>query len=435
MQLKNNLKNILKNILKRDAYKNVIILFTGSSIAQIIPILATLILTRIFTIEQFGVFFIYSSLCMVLSTFITLKLELSILLPKNLNESILLFISSILTSLLLSLFILAGIFIFYNQISLLLGEKDIDHLLYFIPISLFFLGVIQSCTYWFNRNNKFKSISIVNITKSATSSIIQLILGWASFLKYGLIIGLISGQFISATYSFYISFKGRVFEAGNFTFKKMLGLINKYKSIPIFNSSIGITNTLSNQLPIFLLTGFYSLEMAALYGLASRIVATPMGLIGQSISPVLFNEASKKYNNNESLRDLVRSTYKKLFKIAIIPFLIFGIAAPFIFRILFGAEWEMAGNFTQLLIPWLFLMFLNSPMSYIIIILDKQKYMLIYDILLLIFRFLGLFVGYKLLNSAFYSIALYSFVGVAFNLFFLYYILKISKKRIINETT
>ncbi|OFX21429.1 MAG: hypothetical protein A2041_07590 [Bacteroidetes bacterium GWA2_31_9b] len=425
----------LQNILKRNTYKNVIILFTGSSIAQIIPILATLILTRIFTKEQFGIFFIYSSLCMVLSTFITLKLELSILLPKNMNESFSLFISSILASLILSFFIFIGIFIFYSQISSLLGNKNIDQLLYYVPISLFFLGVIQSCTYWFNRNNKFKSISVVNITKSVTSSTIQLILGILSFLKYGLIAGLISGQFISALYSLYFSFKTKVVDAESFTFKKMFNLINKYKSIPIFNTSIGVTNTLSNQLPIFLLTGFYSLEMAALYGLASRIVATPMGLIGQSIGPVLFNEASKKHNNNESLKGLVRSTYKKLFKIAIIPFIIIGIAAPFIFRILFGAEWEMAGTFTQLLIPWLFLMFLNSPMSYIIIILDKQKYMLIYDILLLIFRFFGLYIGYKFLNSVYYSIALFSFVGVAFNLFYFFYIIRISKKSIIDGTT
>jgi len=429
------LKITLQNILKRNTYKNVIILFTGSSIAQIIPILATLILTRIFTKEQFGIFFIYSSLCMVLSTFITLKLELSILLPKNMNESFSLFISSILASLILSFFIFIGIFIFYSQISSLLGNKNIDQLLYYVPISLFFLGVIQSCTYWFNRNNKFKSISVVNITKSVTSSTIQLILGILSFLKYGLIAGLISGQFISALYSLYFSFKTKVVDAESFTFKKMFNLINKYKSIPIFNTSIGVTNTLSNQLPIFLLTGFYSLEMAALYGLASRIVATPMGLIGQSIGPVLFNEASKKHNNNESLKGLVRSTYKKLFKIAIIPFIIIGIAAPFIFRILFGAEWEMAGTFTQLLIPWLFLMFLNSPMSYIIIILDKQKYMLIYDILLLIFRFFGLYIGYKFLNSVYYSIALFSFVGVAFNLFYFFYIIRISKKSIIDGTT
>ena len=317
----------------------------------------------------------------------------------------------------------------------MLGNKNIDQLLYYVPISLFFLGVIQSCTYWFNRNNKFKSISVVNITKSVTSSTIQLILGILSFLKYGLIAGLISGQFISALYSLYFSFKTKVVDAESFTFKKMFNLINKYKSIPIFNTSIGVTNTLSNQLPIFLLTGFYSLEMAALYGLASRIVATPMGLIGQSIGPVLFNEASKKHNNNESLKGLVRSTYKKLFKIAIIPFIIIGIAAPFIFRILFGAEWEMAGTFTQLLIPWLFLMFLNSPMSYIIIILDKQKYMLIYDILLLIFRFFGLYIGYKFLNSVYYSIALFSFVGVAFNLFYFFYIIRISKKSIIDGTT
>ena len=429
------LYKILQNTLKKDTYKNVFILFTGSSIAQILTLLATLILTRIFTKEQFGFFFIYSALCMVLSTFISLKLELAVILPKKNDEGFLLFLSSLLTTTLLSILLFIGILIFYNKITILFGEKSIDQLMYFLPLSLFFLGIVQSCSFWFNRNNHFKSISIVNITKSATSSIIQLILGLASFLKYGLIIGLISGQFISALFSLYISFTGRIIEIKNLSFKKMIDLVNKYKSIPIFNTGIGVTNTLSNQLPIFLLTGFYSLEMAALYGLASRIVATPMGLIGQSIGPVLFNEASRKHNNNENLKDFVFLSYKKLIKIALVPFIILGLTAPLLFGFLFGAEWKMAGTFTQLLIPWLFLMFLNSPMNYIIIILNKQKYMLIYDILLLIFRFLGLFIGYKFLNNVYYSIALFSLVGVIFNLFYLFYVIRISKKSTIDGTT
>jgi len=420
------LKRYFQNILKKDIYKNTLILFSGSSVAQIIPLLATLILTRIFTKEQFGVFFIYSSLCMVLSMFITLRLELSIVLPSDKNQSKILLFTSIFTSIVLSVFLFITITLFYTPITKMLGDKNIGSLLLILPFSLILLGITQSYSYWFNRNNRYKTISIAKILKSTTSSIIQIILGLFEFMKYGLIAGLISGQFIAAFYSIITGYKDKIITTSNVTLNKMFYLVKKYKEIPIFNTGIAVSNTLSNHLPIFLLSSFYSLEITALYGLANRIIATPLGLISESVGQVLFNEASKRYNQGENIRNLVKSAYKKLFKTAIIPTVLLTIFAPYLFSIFFGKEWEMAGTFTQLLIPWLFLMFLNSPMSYIIIILNKQKQLLIYDILLLISRFFALYAGYKIYNNTSITIIFYALVGALFNLFLLFYILKIS---------
>jgi len=427
--------NKLRNKFSKDIYKNVLVLFTGSSIAQLIPLLATLILTRIFTKEQFGLFFIYSSLGLVFSMVISLRLELSIILPSKKKEGLILFFSSLLTSILLSAIILLIIFVFYEPITSLLREKNIGTLLYFLPISLLSLGIIQSCAYWFNRNNNFKSISIAKVTKSTISSFFQIGLGLLSFLKYGLVIGLITGQLASAIYCLYVSFKEKIIEAKYFSLQRMFQLIKKYKNIPIFNTSIAVSNTLSNHLPIFLLTSFYSIEMTALYGLANRIIATPMGLIGQSVGQVFYNEATKQFNNGHNLRNLVLSTYKKLLKLAILPFLILLLIAPFLFSFLFGVEWKLAGTFTQLLIPWLFLGFLNSPISFIFTILNKQKQLLIYDISLFICRVIALFIGFKFFNNVTYSIFLYALAGFFFNLFLLFYIIKISDTRSNLKTT
>lgn len=416
----------LRDIFKNEIYKNVLILFSGSSLAQTIPFLATLLLTRFFTKEQFGVFFFYSSLCMVLSMIISLRLELAIVLPLKKDDGKTLFFSSLITSAILSFVVLLVVNFLYNPITALLGERNIGKLLYLLPISTFSLGIVQSCSYWFNRNKKFKNISITKITKSTISSIIQISLGFLSFLKYGLVIGLISGQIASAIYSIFISFKDKIIDTKTFTLTKIFTLINKYKNIPIYNTSITVTNTLSNHLPIFLLTSFYGLEMTAFYGLANRIVATPMGLISQSVGEVLYNEATKRYNNGQSLRSLVISTYKKLAKLAVIPFIILLITAPYLFSFLFGVEWKLAGTFTQFLIPWLFIGFLNLPTTFIITILNKQKQLLIYNILLLIFRFFALFIGFKIFESVTYSIFLFALTGVVFNVFLLFYIIKIS---------
>ena len=294
-----SIKEKVKDIFKKDIYKNVIILFSGFSVAQLIPLLATIALTRIFTKEQFGIFFIYSSLCAILSMIISLKLELAIVLPSKNEDGKILFITSLLTTLILSVFVFLIIVFFIDPINSILGEKNIGTLLYFLPLSLLFLGITQSSSYWFNRNNNFKSISIVRIAKTSSSSVLQIGLGLLSFLRYGLVSGLIGGQFISAIYSLVLSYKKTIIEKKDFSLKKISQLIKKYKSVPIYNTSIAVSNAISNHMPIFLLTAFYSIEMTALYGLANRIIATPLSLVGQSVEQVLFNEASKRYNNGE----------------------------------------------------------------------------------------------------------------------------------------
>jgi O-antigen/teichoic acid export membrane protein len=429
-----SIREKVKDILNKDIYKNVFILFSGFSVAQLIPLLATIALTRIFTKEQFGIFFIYSSLCAVFSMVISLKLELAIVLPSKNEDGRTLFFTSLLTTLILSVFVFLIIAFFFDPISSILGEKNIGILLYFLPLSLLFLGITQSCSYWFNRNSNFKSISITRIAKSSSSSVLQISLGLLSFLRYGLVFGLISGQFVSAIYSLYISFKNIVIKKKDISANKISQLIKKYKSVPIFNSSIAVSNAISNHMPIFLLTAFYSIEMTALYGLANRIIATPLSLVGQSVEQVLYNEASKRYNNGENLRNLVISTYKKLAKLAIIPFIILLFTAPFLFSFIFGIEWKLAGTFSQIMVPWLFLGFLNYPLSYIITVLNKQSDLLIYNIILLIFRFIALYAGYKYFDSIIYSISLYALVGVVFNIFLLIYIIRISNTQIKTET-
>jgi O-antigen/teichoic acid export membrane protein len=430
-----SIKEKVNDIFSKDIYKNVFILFSGFSVAQLIPLLATIALTRIFTKEQFGIFFIYSSLCSILSMVISLKLELAIVLPKKNEDGKTLFLTSLLTSFILSFIAFLIIILFFDHINAILGEKNIGFLLYFLPLSLLFLGITQSCTYWFNRNNNFKSISIARIAKSSSSSVMQIGLGLLSFLRYGLVTGLISGQFVSAAYSLYVSFKNMVIEKKDLSFQKVFQLLKKYKSVPIYNTSVAVSNAISNHLPIFLLTAFYSIEMTAIYGLANRIIATPLSLVGQSVEQVLYNEATKRYNKGESLRKLVISSYKKLTKLAIIPFIILLFTAPFLFSFFFGIEWKLAGTFSQILIPWLFLGFLNYPLSYIITVVNKQSSLLVYNIILLIFRFIALYVGYKYFNSIIYSISLYALVGVVFNIFLLIYIIKISDTQLDTETS
>ena len=68
--------------------KNVITMLTGNMIAQLIPLLITPILSRLFSVEEFGVFALYSSIATFFMVVAAGRYETAILLPKEDRDAV-----------------------------------------------------------------------------------------------------------------------------------------------------------------------------------------------------------------------------------------------------------------------------------------------------------------------------------------------------------
>ena len=212
--------------------------------------------------------------------------------------------------------------------------------------------------------------------------------------------------------------------------KEMITQAKKYKDIPLFNTLINVTNNLSNELPVLLITKYFGISSAGMYGLAVKFTRAPIGIIQQSVNQVFYNKASKIYNTDKSLNSLVIRTSKNLLAIS---FLIFTplIILSFYLDFIFGDVWIDVGLYSRILIPWLFIAFISNPLTSLIVILNKQKTILIFDAITLIFRFLALFIGYFYYNNIIISLVLFSCVGMLFNIIIFLYLLKVSKEKTI----
>lgn len=420
---------LLKKKLKHRFVKNFFTLLSGSVLGQVIIFLTIPFLTRLFSEEVFGIYMLYSSSVFLSKIIITLRYELAIVLPKRDKDAINLFAFNIAIVFILSLFLFLLIIIFHDHIVSALKIQKIAYFVYFVPLSVFFLGNIAAFNYWNNRNDTFKNISIGLVSKSLTMSVSQLLTGISAFKVIGLVPGLIVGQFINLLVVIKLSIKRIMKSFKHISVKRMLYLASKYRDIPLFNTILSFTNTLSNELPIILITRYFGLSAAGLYGLAIKVSKAPPGIIGQSISQVFFNEASKVYNAGGNLFNLIKRTYKNLFLTAFIIFIPL-FAVSFFLDFIFGKNWIEVGSYVRILLPWLFIMFLSSPVSSLIVILNKQKIILIYDLLLLASRFFALYLGYVLYNNILVSLMFFSAVGVFFNLLILLYFFRISKQSV-----
>jgi O-antigen/teichoic acid export membrane protein len=153
-----------------------------------------------------------------------------------------------------------------------------------------------------------------------------------------------------------------------------------------------------------------------------------MSIIEQSFMQVFYQNATDIFNSGKDLFSFVKKTYIRLFKVAIIPYLVMLLFAPFFFRILFTAEYTEAGLYTQILVPWLILTFMNSPITVIVTILNKQKEQLGLNIINLLSKFIALFIGYHFFNNVYVSLILFSVTGFVYNICIMLYYFQISRK-------
>ena len=420
---------ILKiEIIKKDFFKHSLTLFSGSFIAQLIPLIITPVLTRMYSEELFGILFIYSSLCLVVSIIASLRYELAIVLPESDEEAANILVLCFVITAIISSLVLFIVILFSNQIVKLLGNEQIKPWLYLLPISVFFIGIYQSCIFWFNRKKKYTPISVGNVTRTATTGGTQLGLGFYKYQNFGLISGLIFGQIayslvllakLSKELPFIIKSTSRI---------KIIQYLKKYKDIPVFNTAISFLNALSFHMPVFIITRFYGIITAGLYGMSYRLLSYPAQTISTAIGQVFYKEANDKILKKESIFHIVKKIYIRLFLVAVIPLTIVAIWGPDLFKLILGNEWLLAGKYSQLLTPWILVMFLNTPFSYLITLLNKQRPLTFYYLFELIAKFLSIFIGYKLYQNIIYSLFFMSITGFVFNACLMIYYFVITKK-------
>lgn len=117
----------------------------------------------------------------------------------------------------------------------------------------------------------------------------------------------------------------------------------EYKNFPLFSSWSTLANTISPQVPTFLLAYFYSTSVVGYFSLANQVVNMPMGLVGTAIQQVFFQKISEVKNGNSSgdMKAIVSEVYKKLILIGIFPMILLLILGEEIFTFAFGKKTGM----------------------------------------------------------------------------------------------
>lgn len=403
--------------------KKFVLVFSGSTFSQVITLATYPILTRVFSVEEFGIFTNFFGLMVIFSVIQSLKLQHAIVTEKNeLNTFYLLIICLILP--LINSFLLYLIFQFDISFFQFINENN----LLFPVILSGLLMVFYDVGYNFlAKYGLFKNLVFIKIVQNSLIVIFQLLYGFYLNdnneipFSNGLIAGFIFGQVFSLLLLMFILIKHSLTKVRSklqFNLMIYVKILLNHKKFIYYSMPAEFINSLSYYLVVYFITINFGLFYAGLYGLSQRVVMGPLNLISLSLLDIFKNYASEEIIHSNS----IKNSYKLMFKI--LSFLsLFCFAVILIFKdyfgLIFGEEWIEVGKIVLILSPFYLTKFISSPLSYTFFLLKKQEVDLLWQSCLLLIVYFVFFASDNFYNSLTLFSALVS-IFYLFNLFLSY---------------
>jgi len=411
-------------MLKTEYAKNIATVFTGNSLAQIIPLLIAPLVSRLYAPEDYALYANYLALAQLFFSIAGLRYEQAILLPKEDAKALALLKLSMVAAVSFSLLGMGTILGAKDTIASYFGRAELPFIFYLLPLTIAVVAYYQNLYQWATRFKWFKMLSKVQIVQAsavAGGNLLFGLFGWSSF-------GLILAHFIG------VGISGAVFTPRSWrlvkTIKgtkgyKLLKLATEYKDFPNTEVPKTLLDTFFTMFLLnFIVTDLFGLRELGLLAFAMRYVRVPARVVATSIANVFYKEMVEELALR---RNRLKLTFIKTLKIALIPalpaclvLLFFG---PSLFGFVFGEKWIEAGSVASRLSPLIFCNFMFGPVQSIPMIFKKQRLSLLFRTLNYCVQIMSLYVGYSLFENFMDTVTLYSvvaFFGYAGTLYWYY---------------
>lgn len=382
----------------------------GSFGAHIVNIVSLPIIVRLFSTEDIAILGYFIASCSVLIPMMSFSYQRAQVLPDKDLEANDLCMLTYLISIIMGMLIFMLFFAYHDLIIEALNLKEIEGVILFIPIGAMIMVWLDIVKYRVVREEAFLKAAKITVIISIVVNILKVLLGLNIPTYLSLVIITIFGYSLHyfllqkiTSFSFTLM--------SDFNFKRIIDQAKKNINFLKYTTPQNILNAVSTSFPVFLLASLYSLELVGYYVIAKTMVSVPSAMVGKAMLDVFYVDFSRVKKNNLLITQTIINRTVILFKILIIPLIIFFFASPWLFSLLFGDSWEASGEIAKYLSIMYFFSLLYRPALAVIPVLGLQKGLLIYEMVSTIGRVLGLLFGYYYFDNIMASIVLFSTVG------------------------
>lgn len=378
----------MNKIGENSFFRSVLTVTSGTAVSQLVVILVSPLITRLYSPNDMGVLASYTAIAGILGTVIAGCYNQAVVLPETKRQTNAVVFLGILIAA-IGCGILTIVSVLFDDVLIdLLNLQSIKRIwFYLLGVFVFFIGVDSVLNQYAIKNAHFKLIATTQVTQQVITNASKISLGFCGFTTIGLFVSTFLGQISRVVQLSFSASKGIAVDKKDIpTGCDLKNAMTRYKKYPLVSSWSALLNAASVQLPVILFTSLFSPAVAGAYSLSHRILNLPIALIGNSIGQVFLEDIAKKKLKNEKIDEITLTVFSKLILIGSASFSFIFFYGEYIFYYIFGEEWLEAGLYSKYVSIWILFQLSISPLSSILIVLEKQMESLFWNLLLFLSR-------------------------------------------------
>ena len=367
--------------------KNAGTLLSGSVIAQGIAFVAYLLLSRLYTSEDFGLYNVFYSYIEVLIILSTCKYEMAIVKASTDTDAYLLTrftlrLNAVVSALLL---VAAGLLTCLRVDAIPLPPL----LLLLIPPMVFFCGTTRVYTFVFNRYQHFQQIAASGVVAKILFGLLAA--AGQLFHLIGLPVGTILGKVAGNVY--YRIAGAKLLRSQPDASSRLLPLLKQHKAFPLYSMPRELVSSFSANLPFMWLSLHFDIALLGLFSLAVTFTMRPVNLLANVFEKVFYPTANQKIEQGQPIGSDIRKFLLTLAALVLPVLLVAFFFAEPLFTFLFGSKWVGTGFFVRCIIPWLALLLFTNSLAFIPNVFTTQRGDFVFQVVQLGLRIVALSVG------------------------------------------
>ena len=396
------MSRFLEGVRSSTFVRNIALLTSGTIVAQSINIVATPILSRVYSPADFGLVAVYTAVVAICATLITLRYELRVLLPDRDSEA-----KSIVALALVLAMVLGGILALFattmpDTVRIWLGLHELKNWLTVAVLAAIGTAIIGVVTNWFNRRGEYKKMAGLRIAQAVIAVIFGIVFGLMS-MHNGMLYAQVITLVLSLSMFLYFGYSSLADKTSK---QSLLMAARNHCRAPVYMLPTAVLDVFTLQLPFILISYWFSREATGQYRMAWTLLGLPSGLVGGAIAQVFYQRFSHVWPNGAAAKTLLVETWKMLGFLGIVPLIIVVLFGKEMFIFVLGDAWSEAGSMAAILAPMFFVSLIHSPTSTTFVVMGLESKLLLFGIAVLIYRPFCLYLG-RYFNNIYLGLALF----------------------------
>jgi O-antigen/teichoic acid export membrane protein len=371
--------------------RNFVVIGSATAVGQVAAVIAAPVLARLYDPAEFGVLSLYAAILMVVVSVSQFRYDLAIPSADSDEEATHLTSISLLVGVASSFLVGVAVVLLQALAPAGLESNHLAGVLWVMPLAVLAASIGQALGSWAIQQRQFRRLGRARATQGISQALTQVVLGLAGTGSIGLVIGDLAGRTLGIEQLARPAW--RALRQVPASIAALRAVARRWAGFAGTMTLASLANAVSLQLPFLMIPYLFGLAESGQYFLAYRLLVLPASLVGAAVSQVFFGEAAQRRDDTRRLRDLALNATVALMAFSIPIYLMVVVAGPTAITVIFGDQWQTAGDFSRILAPWLMVWCVASPISPLLLIGKRQRESLAFTFFGLIAQVAGLGLG------------------------------------------